>query len=39
MSFGQGLDVQALVTAKLLVEKVGGLERAEAAISVLKKLQ
>jgi hypothetical protein len=39
MSFGQGLDVQALVAAKLLVEKVGGLERAEAAISVLKKLQ
>jgi len=39
MSFGQGLDVQALVAAKMLIEKVGGLERAEAAISILKKLQ
>lgn len=39
MSAGQGLDIHALVAAKALVEKLGGVERAEAAISVLKKLQ
>jgi arginine repressor len=38
-SAGQSLDIEALVAAKALVAKVGGLERAEAAISVLKKLQ
>ncbi len=39
ISAGQGLDLQALVAAKALVEKLGGVERAEAAINVLKKLQ
>jgi arginine repressor len=39
ISIGHGLDIQALVAAKALIEKVGGVERAEAAISVLKKLQ
>jgi arginine repressor len=38
-SAGQALDIEALVAAKALVAKVGGLDRAEAAISVLKKLQ
>lgn len=38
-SAGQSLDIEALVAAKALVAKVGGLDRAEAAISVLKKLQ
>ena len=36
---GHSLDIEALVAAKALVAKVGGLERAEAAIGVLKKLQ
>jgi 23S rRNA pseudoU1915 N3-methylase RlmH len=38
-SAGQSLDIEALVAAKALVAKVGGLDRAEAALSVLKKLQ
>jgi hypothetical protein len=34
-----GLSLDALIAAKLLIEKVGGIENAEAAISALKKLQ
>ena len=33
------LDLGALIAAKALIEKVGGIENAQAAISVLKKLQ
>jgi hypothetical protein len=36
-SNGQNLD--ALIAAKSLIEKVGGLENAQAALSALKKLQ
>jgi hypothetical protein len=34
-----GLSLDALIAAKSLIEKVGGIENAEAAISALKKLQ
>jgi arginine repressor len=34
-----GLNLAALIAAKSLIEKVGGFENAEAAISALKKLQ
>jgi hypothetical protein len=34
-----GLSLNALIAAKSLIEKVGGFENAEAAISALKKLQ
>jgi hypothetical protein len=34
-----GLNLEALIAAKALIEKVGGVENAEAAISALKKLQ
>jgi hypothetical protein len=33
------LDLEALIAAKALVEKLGGIAKVEAAISVLKKLQ
>jgi hypothetical protein len=36
---GGSLDLDALIAAKALIEKVGGIENAQAAISVLKKLQ
>jgi hypothetical protein len=38
-SGGGSLDLGALIAAKALIEKVGGIENAQAAISVLKKLQ
>jgi arginine repressor len=38
-STGLALDLDALIAAKALIAKVGSLEKAEAAISVLKKLQ
>jgi hypothetical protein len=38
-SGGGSLDLCALIAAKALIEKVGGIENAQAAISVLKKLQ
>jgi hypothetical protein len=34
-----GLNLEALIAAKALIEKVGGIENAEAAISALKKLR
>jgi hypothetical protein len=34
-----GLSLDALIAAKLLIEKVGGIGKAEAAISALKKLR
>ena len=34
-----GLSLDALIAAKLLIEKVGGIQNAEAAISALKKLR
>ena len=34
-----GLSLDALIAAKALIEKVGGVENAEAAISALKKLR
>ncbi|PWT83445.1 MAG: hypothetical protein C5B58_06570 [Acidobacteria bacterium] len=34
-----GLNLDALIAAKSLVDKLGGVEHAEAAISALKKLQ
>jgi hypothetical protein len=34
-----GLSLDALIAAKSLIEKVGGIENAELAISALKKLQ
>jgi hypothetical protein len=34
-----GLNLDALIAAKSLIEKVGGIENAEAAISALKKLR
>jgi hypothetical protein len=39
MSAGGSLNLGALIAAKALIEKVGGIENAQAAISVLKKLQ
>jgi len=38
-SAGRPLDLEALIAAKALVEKLGGIAKAEAAINVLKKLQ
>jgi hypothetical protein len=38
-SGGGSLDLGALIAAKALIEKVGGIENAQAAISALKKLQ
>ena len=38
-SAGRPLDLEALIAAKALVEKLGGIAKVEAAISVLKKLQ
>jgi hypothetical protein len=38
-SAGGSLDLGALLAAKALIEKVGGIENAQAAISTLKKLQ
>jgi arginine repressor len=38
-AFGNGLNVEALLAAKALIAKVGGIENAQAAISALKKLQ
>jgi arginine repressor len=38
-STGQGLNLDALIAAKALIEKVGGFENAKAALSALKKLQ
>ncbi len=34
-----GLNLDALIAAKSLIEKVGGIENAEAALSALKKLR
>jgi hypothetical protein len=34
-----GLNLDALIAAKSLIEKVGGIENAQAALSALKKLQ
>jgi hypothetical protein len=34
-----GLNLDALIATKALIEKIGGIENAEAAISALKKLQ
>jgi hypothetical protein len=33
------LNLDALIAAKTLIEKVGGIENAQAALSALKKLQ
>jgi hypothetical protein len=38
-STGHRLNLDALIAAKALIEKVGGFENAQAAISALKKLQ
>jgi hypothetical protein len=38
-STGQGLNLDALIAAKAMIEKVGGFENAKAALSALKKLQ
>jgi len=39
MSAGGSLNLDALIAAKALIEKVGGVENAQAALSALKKLQ
>ena len=40
MSTGaSGLNLDALIAAKSLIEKVGSVENAQAALSALKKLQ
>ena len=36
---GGSLNLDALIAAKALIEKVGGVENAQAALSALKKLQ
>ena len=36
---GGSLNLDALIAAKVLIEKVGGVENAQAALSALKKLQ
>jgi hypothetical protein len=36
---GGALNLDALIAAKALIEKVGGVENAQAALSALKKLQ
>ena len=38
-SAGGSLNLDALIAAKALIEKVGGIENAQAALSALKKLQ
>ena len=38
-SAGGTLNLDALIAAKALIEKVGGVENAQAALSALKKLQ
>jgi hypothetical protein len=38
-SAGGLLNLDALIAAKTLIEKVGGVENAQAALSALKKLQ
>jgi hypothetical protein len=38
-SAGGSLNLDALIAAKALIEKVGGIENAQAAISAMKKLQ
>jgi hypothetical protein len=38
-SGGGSLNLDALIAAKALIEKVGGVENAQAALSALKKLQ
>jgi hypothetical protein len=38
-SSGHGLNLDALIAAKALIEKVGGYENAKAALSALKRLQ
>jgi hypothetical protein len=38
-SAGHGVNLDALIAAKALIEKVGGIENAQAALSALKKLQ
>jgi hypothetical protein len=39
MSAGGSLNLDALIAAKALIEKVGGVENAQAALSALKRLQ
>ena len=39
MSAGSSLNLDALLAAKALIAKVGGIENAQAAISAMKKLQ
>ena len=39
MSAGNSLNLDALLAAKALIAKVGGIENAQAAISTLKRLQ
>jgi hypothetical protein len=36
---GGSLNLEALIAAKALIEKVGGVENAQAALSAMKKLQ
>ncbi len=36
---GQGIDVEALLAAKKLVQQLGGIEHAKSALNVLEKLQ
>ena len=38
-SVGGSLNLDALIAAKALIEKVGGVENAQAALSALKRLQ
>jgi hypothetical protein len=38
-SLGRSLNLDALIAAKALIEKVGGLENAQAALSALRRLQ
>lgn len=38
-SAGGSLNLEALIAAKALIEKVGGIENAQAALNALKKLQ
>ena len=39
MSAGGSLNLDALLAAKALIAKVGGIENAQAALSALKRLQ
>jgi len=38
-SAGHGLDIEALIATKALIQKIGGIEAAEEAIRALKRLQ